>query len=182
LSQWRHPKSRKKKPDIAQCRCQGFAPLLYSKLHKPAAALASLPGSAPQPAGSKPSRVDGPSFERAGAVSHSEAREPLSEHRQPCSHPRISCSQKAPGQRPHSKVLNQGARYLDSWTEREFSWLAMRASPPEPVCPICRRPMRLELQPSGKLPRTFHCLNCDQPDPMKSASVSGLINALRPPE
>ena len=28
-------------------RCQGFAPLLSSKLHKPAAGLASLPGLAP---------------------------------------------------------------------------------------------------------------------------------------
>ena len=42
--------------------------------------------------------------------------------------------------------------------------------------------MKLEHQPGGKLPNTFRCLECEQPDPMKSVSISGLMNALRPPD
>ena len=46
------------------------------------------------------------------------------------------------------------------------------------ICPNCRRPMTLELQPGGKSPRTFQCLDCDRPDdPINSPAVMGMIDA-----
>jgi hypothetical protein len=51
-----------------------------------------------------------------------------------------------------------------------------------PLCPICQRPKTLELQRGGKLPRTFQCLDCERPDPLKSGAVDGLLGALKPPE
>ena len=51
-----------------------------------------------------------------------------------------------------------------------------------PVCPDCQRPMTLELQPGGKSPRTFQCLDCQRPDPLKSRVVAGILHALHPPE
>jgi len=35
-----------------------------------------------------------------------------------------------------------------------------------PICPTCLRPKTLELQPGGKVPQTFRCLDCDGPDPL----------------
>ena len=40
-----------------------------------------------------------------------------------------------------------------------------------PICPTCQRPKTLELQPGGKTPRTFQCLDCDRPDPLKSRAL-----------
>jgi hypothetical protein len=51
-----------------------------------------------------------------------------------------------------------------------------------PICPICQHPMALELQPSGMPPRTFQCLNCERPDPMKSPVVTSILKALQPPK
>jgi hypothetical protein len=42
--------------------------------------------------------------------------------------------------------------------------------------------MTLELQPSGLPPRTFQCLECERPDPMKSPVIAGILNALQPPK
>jgi hypothetical protein len=38
--------------------------------------------------------------------------------------------------------------------------------------------MTLELQPGGKAPRTFQCLDCDQPDPLKSEAKGWLSGEL----
>ena len=50
-----------------------------------------------------------------------------------------------------------------------------------PTCSSCQRPMTLELQPGGKSPRTFQCLDCERPDPLKSRALDGIMGALRPP-
>jgi len=34
--------------------------------------------------------------------------------------------------------------------------------------------MTLELQPGGKSPRTYQCLDCDRPDPLKSDALRWL--------
>jgi hypothetical protein len=47
-----------------------------------------------------------------------------------------------------------------------------------PVCPGCERPMTLELQPGGKSPRTYQCLDCDRPDPLKSDALRWLSGEL----
>jgi hypothetical protein len=51
-----------------------------------------------------------------------------------------------------------------------------------PICPICQRSMTLELQPSGMPPRTFQCLDCERPDPLKSPVIAGIMKALQPPK
>ncbi len=51
-----------------------------------------------------------------------------------------------------------------------------------PICPGFNRPMKLELQPGGKTPRTFQCLDCERLDPLKSPVVGGILKALQPPE
>src|SRR4051812_31420956 len=53
-------------------------------------------GFSPQAPGGK---VDGPSFERAGAVSFSEASEPLSEHGKPLARPQAIARQPKPPDR-----------------------------------------------------------------------------------
>ena len=40
-----------------------------------------------------------------------------------------------------------------------------------PICPECQRSMTLELQRGGKSPRTFQCLDCERPDPLKSSDA-----------
>jgi hypothetical protein len=50
-----------------------------------------------------------------------------------------------------------------------------------PICPRCNRPMSLELQPGGKTPRTFQCIDCERPDPFKSHAVGVLLSALQSP-
>ena len=42
--------------------------------------------------------------------------------------------------------------------------------------------MTLELQSGGKPPRTFQCLDCERPDPLKSLLVVGIFKGLQPPE
>jgi hypothetical protein len=59
---------------------------------------------------------------------------------------------------------------------------ALPNSHKRPVCPGCQRPMTLQLQPGGKSPRSFQCLDCQRPDPLKSRVVAGILNALHPPE
>jgi hypothetical protein len=51
-----------------------------------------------------------------------------------------------------------------------------------PVCRNCQRFKTFELQPGGKTPRTFQCIHCDRPDPLKSPLVVGIVKALKPPE
>jgi hypothetical protein len=48
------------------------------------------------------------------------------------------------------------------------------------LCPKCQRPMTLEIQPDGT--RTLQCLECDGIDPLKSAAVQKLLDAVRTPE
>jgi hypothetical protein len=38
--------------------------------------------------------------------------------------------------------------------------------------------MTLELQPGGKTPRTFQCLNCERPDPLESDALGWLSGEL----
>jgi hypothetical protein len=41
----------------------------------------------------------------------------------------------------------------------------------------------LALPPGGKGPRTFQCLDCDRPDPLKTDEVIGWLNGeLQPPK
>jgi hypothetical protein len=54
----------------------------------------------------------------------------------------------------------------------------MPASRNRPICLACQRPMTLELQPGGKSPRTFQCLDCDRPDPLKSDALGWLSGEL----
>jgi hypothetical protein len=44
-----------------------------------------------------------------------------------------------------------------------------------PICQSCARPMTLELQPGGKLPRTFQCIGCERPDPLKTMGTRGWL-------
>ena len=74
--------------------------------------------------------------------------------------------------------LRTGLRWSIVWREGE----RMPDLRHRPVCPICHRPMTLELQPSGLPPRTFQCLECERPDPMKSPVIAGILNALQPPK
>lgn len=46
------------------------------------------------------------------------------------------------------------------------------------ICPKCGRPVKLMLPVGGKGPRTYQCIHCDRPDPMKSPEVKGLLKAL----
>lgn len=48
----------------------------------------------------------------------------------------------------------------------------------ERVCPKCGRPVKLMLPPGGKGARTYQCIHCDRPDPLKSPQVQGLLKAL----
>jgi hypothetical protein len=58
----------------------------------------------------------------------------------------------------------------------------MSESKGRPICPICYHSMALELQPSGMPPRTFRCLNCERPDPIKSPGIASILKALQPPK
>jgi hypothetical protein len=44
-----------------------------------------------------------------------------------------------------------------------------------PICPKCQSLMILALPPGGKGQRTFQCLDCDRPDPLKSEKISGWL-------
>ncbi|MBN9595498.1 MAG: hypothetical protein J0G36_09100 [Afipia sp.] len=48
------------------------------------------------------------------------------------------------------------------------------------ICAKCGEPTKLMLPPGGKGPRTYQCLHCDRPDPLKSPQVKGLLKALAP--
>ena len=50
----------------------------------------------------------------------------------------------------------------------------------ERLCAKCGQPAKLMLQPGGKGPRTYQCIHCDRPDPMKSAKVRVLVDRLAP--
>lgn len=46
------------------------------------------------------------------------------------------------------------------------------------ICPKCGKPVKLMLPPGGKGPRTYQCIHCDRPDPIKSPQVKNLLDAL----
>lgn len=48
----------------------------------------------------------------------------------------------------------------------------------ERICGKCGKPTKLMLPPGGNGPRTYQCIKCDRPDPLKSPQVKGLLKAL----
>lgn len=52
----------------------------------------------------------------------------------------------------------------------------------ERICPKCGKPTKLMLPPGGKGPRTYQCIDCDWPDPLKLSDVAILLKTVRPPE
>jgi hypothetical protein len=51
-----------------------------------------------------------------------------------------------------------------------------------PTCPGCGAILILALPPGGEGQRTFQCLDCDRPDPLKTDQVTGWLKGeLRPP-
>jgi hypothetical protein len=44
-----------------------------------------------------------------------------------------------------------------------------------PTCPGCGAFKVLALPPGGKGARTFQCLDCDRPDPLKSGTATGWL-------
>lgn len=36
------------------------------------------------------------------------------------------------------------------------------------ICKTCGQPTKFMLQPDGKGPRTYQCIKCDRPDPLRS--------------
>jgi hypothetical protein len=52
-----------------------------------------------------------------------------------------------------------------------------------PTCPGCGAFLMLALPPGGKGQRTFQCLRCDGPDPLKTDQATGWLNGeLQPPK
>ena len=52
-----------------------------------------------------------------------------------------------------------------------------------PTCPDCGADMILALPVGGKGPRTFQCLDCDQPDPLTTERTIGWLKSeLQPPK
>jgi len=52
-----------------------------------------------------------------------------------------------------------------------------------PACPICGAPLVLALPPDGKGQRTFQCVDCNRPDPLKTDRVMGWLKGeLQPPK
>jgi len=52
-----------------------------------------------------------------------------------------------------------------------------------PTCPDCGANLILAAPPGGKGPRTLQCLDCDQPDPLKTGKVIGWLKSeLQPPK
>lgn len=46
------------------------------------------------------------------------------------------------------------------------------------ICAKCGQPTKLMLPLGGKGPRTYQCIHCDRPDPLKSAEIRNLIDGL----
>jgi hypothetical protein len=44
-----------------------------------------------------------------------------------------------------------------------------------PTCPDCGAYLTLALPPDGNGPRTFQCLDCNRPDPLKTDRVIGWL-------
>jgi CheY-like chemotaxis protein len=42
-----------------------------------------------------------------------------------------------------------------------------------PICPKCKRLMKFALPPGGRGQRSYRCLECERPDPMKSEDTQG---------
>ena len=52
-----------------------------------------------------------------------------------------------------------------------------------PTCPGCGAFLILALPLGGKGPRTFQCLDCDRPDPLKTGQITGWLKGeLQPPK
>jgi hypothetical protein len=53
----------------------------------------------------------------------------------------------------------------------------------QPTCPDCGAFLILALPPGGKGRRTFQCLDCERPDPLKSDdALRWLSGELQPPK
>jgi hypothetical protein len=46
-----------------------------------------------------------------------------------------------------------------------------------PTCPACGAYLTLALPPGGKGKRTFRCLDCDGPDPLKTDEATGWLKS-----
>jgi hypothetical protein len=51
-----------------------------------------------------------------------------------------------------------------------------------PTCPGCGAFLLLALPPGGKGQRTFQCLDCERPDPLKSDALKWLSSELKLPQ
>jgi hypothetical protein len=52
-----------------------------------------------------------------------------------------------------------------------------------PTCPHCGEYLILALPPGGKGRRTFQCLDCERPDPLKTEQATGWLKGeLQPPK
>jgi hypothetical protein len=52
-----------------------------------------------------------------------------------------------------------------------------------PTCPHCGEYLILALPPGGKGRRTFQCLDCERPDPLKTEQAIGWLKGeLQPPK
>jgi hypothetical protein len=52
-----------------------------------------------------------------------------------------------------------------------------------PTCPHCGAYLILALPPGGKGQRSFQCLDCERPDPLKTDRVNGWLKGeLQPPK
>lgn len=63
-----------------------------------------------------------------------------------------------------------------------FPWQVMLMPVNERICPKCGKPVKLMLLPGGKGSRTYQCIHCDRPDPLKSPEVKNLLKAFLPDE
>ena len=45
-----------------------------------------------------------------------------------------------------------------------------------PLCSICEKPMTFALPFAGKGLRSWQCIDCERPDPLKSDRASGWLN------
>jgi len=49
------------------------------------------------------------------------------------------------------------------------------------ICKTCGHPTKLMLPPDGNGPRTFQCIHCDWPDPLKSPMAKWADSPLAAP-
>ena len=70
---------------------------------------------------------------------------------------------------------------IDEFSDRRKLYRMGQAK--RPTCPHCGEFLILALPPGGKGPRTFQCLDCDGPDPLKNEKATGWFKGeLQPPK